>query len=119
MADYNRIAARDLGRLAVLSDGIFAVAMTLLALHERLLWSAGCGLGRGAGLACAHPCRPAIRHLPAGIRELGMFWVGQRTQRYLLAAADRSLAWIHLMFLFGIALVPFASALLARSPRRG
>ena len=33
---YNRIQGRNLGRRAALSDGIFAVAMTLLVLDLRL-----------------------------------------------------------------------------------
>ena len=33
MTVYNRIAAQDLGRIAALSDGIFAFAMTVLVLE--------------------------------------------------------------------------------------
>src|SRR5271169_1493931 len=36
MALYNRIAAQDLGRIAALSDGIFAFAATVLVLEIRL-----------------------------------------------------------------------------------
>ncbi len=34
-SSYNRIAAQNIGRLAALSDGVFAVAMTLLVLDLR------------------------------------------------------------------------------------
>lgn len=33
---YNRFAGQDLGRMAALSDGVFAVAMTLLVLDLRV-----------------------------------------------------------------------------------
>jgi len=33
---YNRIAGQSIGRLAALSDGVFAIAMTLLVLDLRV-----------------------------------------------------------------------------------
>ncbi|MVU81476.1 DUF1211 domain-containing protein [Nocardia sp. ET3-3] len=127
MTRYHRIAAQDLGRLGALSDGIFAVAMTLLVLelhvpaaqawHERLLWSDG-------AVSAEEPVWHALTHVGPqflicflGFLTLGMFWIGQQTQLNLLARADRSLTWIHLMFLFGIAMVPFATALLGAFPQ--
>jgi uncharacterized membrane protein len=44
---------------------------------------------------------------------LGIFWVGQGTQLAQLARSDRYLAWIHLVFLFAVTLVPFSTLLLA------
>ncbi|MGW4246593.1 TMEM175 family protein [Nocardia sp. NPDC004722] len=127
MTRYHRIAGQDLGRLGALSDGIFAVAMTLLVLElhvpaaqawqERLLWSAG-------AVSAEEPVWHALTHVGPqflicflGFLTLGMFWIGQQTQLNLLARADRSLAWIHLMLLFGVAMVPFATALLAAFPQ--
>ncbi|GAB2512858.1 TMEM175 family protein [Nocardia heshunensis] len=127
MTRYHRIAGQDLGRLGALSDGIFAVAMTLLVLElhvpagqawqERLLWSAG-------AVSAEEPVWHALTHVGPqflicflGFLTLGMFWIGQQTQLNLLARADRTLAWIHLMLLFGVAMVPFATALLAAFPQ--
>jgi uncharacterized membrane protein len=42
---------------------------------------------------------------------LGIFWVGQQTQLNHFARADRHLAWIHLAFLAGVAIMPFSTAL--------
>lgn len=44
---------------------------------------------------------------------LGIFWVGQQTQLNQLARADRDLAWIHIGFLAAVAIMPFATMLLA------
>ena len=41
MTVYNRIAAQDLGRIAALSDGIFAFAMTVLVLEIHIPDGAG------------------------------------------------------------------------------
>lgn len=127
MTRYHRIAGQDLGRLGALSDGIFAVAMTLLVLElhvpaaqawrERLLWSEG-------AVSAEEPVWHALTHVGPqflicflGFLTLGMFWIGQQTQLNLLGRADRTLAWIHLMLLFGVAVVPFATALLAAFPQ--
>jgi uncharacterized membrane protein len=45
---------------------------------------------------------------------LGIFWVGQQTQLNYLARSDRSLSWIHIVFLFAISMMPFSTTLLAQ-----
>ncbi len=112
---YNRIAGQSVERLAALSDGIFAVAMTLLVLDLRLpaieavhsehdLWRALLKLG------------PRLVMYMMSFLTLGIFWVGQQTQLNHLARSDRSLSWIHILFLFAVSITPFSTMLLAEFP---
>jgi uncharacterized membrane protein len=112
---YNRIAGQSVERLAALSDGIFAVAMTLLVLDlhvplregirsESDLWHAMTAM------------LPQIAMYMMSFVTLGIFWVGQQTQINFLEKSHRSLAWIHLLFLFAVTLVPFSTRLLAEFP---
>jgi len=109
---YNRVAGQSVERLAALSDGIFAVAMTLLvldlrvpaaeAIHtERDLWHALVALS------------PRLLIFLMSVMTNGIFWVGQQTQLNQFARADRNLAWIHIAFLCAITLTPFTTSLLA------
>ncbi len=110
--DYNRIAGHSVERLAALSDGVFAVAMTLLALDLRApaveAVHSEHDLGR-ALLALA----PRLLMYMMSFLTLGIFWVGQQTQLNHLQRSDRSLTWIHLCFLFVVTVTPFSTALLA------
>ncbi|MGB8064822.1 MAG: TMEM175 family protein [Candidatus Sulfotelmatobacter sp.] len=110
---YNRVAGQSVERLAALSDGIFAVAMTLLVLDlrvpaveavhsERDLWHALVVLS------------PRLLIFLMSVMTLGIFWVGQQTQLNQFARADRNLAWIHIAFLCCVSLNPFSTALLAQ-----
>ena len=111
LSPYNRIAGGSLERLAALSDGIFAVAMTLLVLDLRLP-AAGAVHGE-AGLAQALlALAPHLVVYLMSFLTLGIFWVGQQTQLNHLARADRDLAWIHLAFLFAVTLMPFSTRLM-------
>ena len=112
---YNRIAGRSVERLAALSDGVFAVAMTLLVLDLRLptvesvhvehdLWRALVSLA------------PRLLMYAMSFVTLGIFWIGQQTQLNHLAGAHRSLAWIHMIFLFSVSIMPFSTMLLAQFP---
>ena len=89
--EYNRIAGQDLGRISALSDGIFGVAMTLLALEihipdhadihsESELWAALAALA------------PRLLTWLLSLMTLGIFWVGQQTQLNQLRRADRGLS---------------------------
>ncbi|GHO48102.1 TMEM175 family protein [Ktedonospora formicarum] len=124
---YNRIAGQNLDRLAALSDGIFAVAMTLLVLDLRtpaladgsarfstpLLWTSQ---GWGKELALLGALWVIVPHFLPYIMSfltLGIFWVGQQTQLSHFRTSNRHLTWLHLAFLFIISLMPFSTGLLA------
>jgi len=109
---YNRVAGQSVERLAALSDGIFAVAMTLLVLDLRV--------PAAEAVHSEHDLRrilialaPRLLVFLMSIMTNGIFWVGQQTQLNHFARADRNLAWIHIAFLCCISLTPFSTALLA------
>lgn len=109
---YNLIAGRNRERLAALSDGVFAFAMTVLVLDIRppsletihseadlahALWLLG----------------PRIVTFLMSFMTLGIFWVGQQTQHDALAHSDRAYSWLHIGFLMAVCLLPFSTSLLA------
>ena len=109
---YNRIAGESVERLAALSDGIFAVAMTLLVLDlhgpvrdkvhsEQDLWLALGGMF------------PQLVAYLMSFLTLSIFWNGQQVQLNRFARNDRHLTWIHLAFLFAVSIMPFSTRLLA------
>jgi uncharacterized membrane protein len=111
---YNDLAGTNLDRLAGLSDGIFSVGMTLLVLGlavptltartEADLWRELVGLA------------PNVLVYTMSFMTLGIFWVGQGSQLNQLERSNRNYSWLQLVFLFGVTLVPFSTALLARFP---
>ncbi len=112
---FNEFAGTSLDRLSGISDGIFAVGMTLLVLGlvvpqlsssatEGDLWKALVGLA------------PNALVYTTSFMTLGIFWVGQGTQISLLERSNRHYAWVQLGFLFAVTLVPFSTALLAHYP---
>jgi uncharacterized membrane protein len=113
LTSYNLIAGHSVERLAALSDGVFAVAMTLLVLDlrapaveavhsEQDLWRALAALS------------PRLLMYVMSFLTLGIFWVGQQTQLNHLVRSDRSLTWIHILFLFCVSILPFSTTLLAQ-----
>jgi uncharacterized membrane protein len=109
---YNRIQGRSLDRLAALSDGIFAVAMTLLVLDLHIPAAAQVQGERELLLALA-ALGPQWVAYGMSFLTLGIFWAGQQTQLNHLAEGTRDLTWIHLGFLFAITLLPLSTRLLA------
>ena len=109
---YNAIAGQSIERLAALSDGLFAVAMTLLVLDLKVpaaeaIHTESALLGALAGLS------PRLLVYLMSFLTLGIFWVGQQTQLNHFSHANRHLTWIHLAFLFAVTLMPFSTSLMA------
>ena len=122
---YHRFAGSSLDRLAALSDGVFAVAMTLLVLDlkppsvpkraQHPIWSGGGGSSEhllGHGLL--HQVAPRLLPYAMSFLTLGIFWVGQQTQLESFTRSTRGLTWIHLSFLLAVTLLPFSTGLLAQ-----
>ena len=109
---YNRIAGQSVERLAAFSDGVFAVAITLLvldvhapareAIHsEAELWRALTTLG------------PRMAAYLMSFLTLGIFWNGQQAQLNACERTDRHITWLHIAFLFAVSLMPFSTRLLS------
>jgi uncharacterized membrane protein len=112
---YNLFSGQSLERLTALSDGLFAVAMTLLVLDLRVpVSSAGVvNSDRGLGEALVR-LGPSLAAYLLSFTMLGTFWLAQHTLLGILRRCDRTLTWISLGFLFMVSLLPFSAALLAR-----
>jgi len=105
-------------RLAALSDGIFAVAMTLLVLGLTVQSASALHLSEPLtnSQVWDHVLRPLWPHLLVYLMSfltLGVFWVGQQTQFHHLRRSNRDFTWIHLVFLLCVVLMPFSTALVA------
>lgn len=109
---YNRIQGRNLERLAALSDGIFAVAMTLLVLDLHIPTAAQVH-SEGALIAALGAMGPQWIAYLMSFLTLGIFWAGQQTQLNHIGEGSRDLTWIHLGFLFAITIMPLSTRLLA------
>lgn len=109
---YNRIQGRSLERLAAVSDGIFAVAMTLLVLDIHIPTAAAVHSEGELLQALLGMAQQWTAYLMSFL-TLGIFWVGQQTQLNHLERSNRQLTWIHLGFLFLVTLLPFSTRLLA------
>jgi uncharacterized membrane protein len=109
---YNQVTGQSLERLAALSDGIFAVAMTLLVLDlhvpaSEVIHSQGELWHSLAGAA------PQLISYVMSFLTLGIFWNGQQAQLNSFSHSDRHLSWIHIAFLFAVSIMPFSTRLLA------
>jgi uncharacterized membrane protein len=115
---YNRFTGQSLERLTALSDGLFAVAMTLLVLDLRVPVSAAGSAYTEHGLWDALlKLAPSFAAYLLSFTMLGTFWLAQHTLLGILGRCDRTLTWISLGFLFVVSLLPFSAALLAHFVR--
>jgi uncharacterized membrane protein len=109
---YNQIAARGLERIGGLSDGVFAIAMTLIVFEIKIP-DPGPIQTDAELLAALATLGPRIVTYLLSFLTLGIFWSGQQTQLNHIRQADRHLAWIYIGFLAGVAIMPFSTSLLA------
>jgi uncharacterized membrane protein len=103
-------------RLEALSDGVFAIVMTLLVFEVRLpnpagaadqanLWPRLIGLG------------PILFSYAVSFIILGVYWAGHRSQFTYIRRANLTLTWLNLFFLMSVALVPFSAQVIGQYPR--
>lgn len=111
---YNRLAGQRLHRIEALSDGVFAIAMTLLVLELRVpmgkvihsegeLWTVFLDL------------KTELLTYFLSFMTLGIFWVGHSVQFQYIAKSDRNLFWINIFLLMIVSLIPFTTSFLSRN----
>jgi uncharacterized membrane protein len=104
----------DSGRLEAFSDGVFAVAITLLALN---LVIPGPGHGPlGEQLASRWPAFVAYI---VSFLTIGIIWVNHHGLFRSFSSIDRVLLFLNLLLLFFVVTIPFATATIADYLRHG
>lgn len=101
----------DPSRLTALSDGVFAVALTLLVLDVKAP-QVDPALLASAVLATA----PRLGIFALSFVIVTYYWVSHHFVFTYVRAADRGLLWLNMLFLFTIVVLPFSAAVLADYP---
>jgi uncharacterized membrane protein len=101
---------RDPSRVLALTDGVFAIIITLLVLDIHVP-----ELGPHEHLGTAiSDVRPSFISFVIAFIVAAMQWVGHRDLFTLIRYTDRGIIWLNLLTLFAVCLLPFGSALLSR-----
>lgn len=106
----------DTGRLEALSDGVFAVAITLLALSLGVY-----GPGRDKPILAEQ----LVAHWPAftaymiSFANVGIIWVNHHALFKKVPKIDRTLLFLNLLLLFFVVTIPFVTSTIAAYLRQG
>jgi uncharacterized membrane protein len=103
-------------RIEALSDGIFAIVMTLLVLelHVPNLALTASNLEVTRALIALWP---KIVSYAVAFVSLGVFWVGHHLMYHGIRRADRALLWLNIGFFMLVSLLPFSTSVLNAFPR--
>jgi uncharacterized membrane protein len=99
-------------RLETFSDGVFAIAATLLILDVRLT-------GHGSVTHQLVHAWPAYAAYAISFATLGIIWVNHHTVFEQIDRVDRTFLFINVLFLMVIAFIPFPTRVLAEHLREG
>jgi uncharacterized membrane protein len=106
----------DRSRLEAFSDGVFAVAITLLALN---LAVAGPGPGHPRLLDQLQSHWPSFVAYLISFFMIGIIWVNHHVLVRSIKAVDRTLLFLNLLLLLFVVLIPFATATVAEYLKAG
>jgi uncharacterized membrane protein len=103
----------DPARVLALSDGVFAIIITLLVLEIQVP-----DLARGQTLREAiAEVRPSLIGFLISFVVVAIAWTGHRDLFALIRRTDRNLVWINILYLLPLSLLPFGAALISRYDR--
>ena len=110
--NYNKIAGQKTSRIEALSDGIFAIAMTLLVLDLKIPTAELIHSDHDIFVFFLQYKFKFLSYF-LGFMTLGLFWVAQTTQLHFIKNSDKIYSWYNILFLSLISLLPFTTAFLS------
>jgi uncharacterized membrane protein len=102
--------AHDPARVLALSDGVFAIIITLLVLEVHV---PELTQGHSLNEALAE-VRPSLTAFVISFVLAGMYWVAHRDLFALIRRTDRGLVWLNILYLLPLCLLPFGAGLIGR-----
>jgi uncharacterized membrane protein len=109
--DSNRPAGLSTQRIEALSDGVFAIAITLLVLNFHIPNIPPSQIASKLPGSLTGQW-PQLLSYVLTFLVVGVYWVGHHNQFHYIRRADRTLLWINILFLMCVAFVPFSAGLL-------
>jgi uncharacterized membrane protein len=103
----------DPSRVLALSDGVFAIIITLLVLEVHVPELTE----RQSVTDALREVRPSLTAFVISFIVAGMYWVGHRDVFGMIRRTDRGLVWLNILYLLPLCLLPFAASLLGRYDR--
>jgi uncharacterized membrane protein len=100
--------AMTIDRLEAFSDGVFAIAITLLVLEIGVP-----GAGEGGLWHALTEEWPSFAAFAVSFLVIGIIWVNHHGVVDHLKRANRAVLYLNLLLLFSVAFIPFPTALLA------
>jgi uncharacterized membrane protein len=108
LESYER--AHDPARVLALSDGVFAIILTLLVLEIHVP-----DLAQGQSLADAgREIRPSFVAFLISFVVVAIAWAGHRDLFSLIRRTDRALVWLNILYMLPLSVIPFGASLIAR-----
>lgn len=110
--NFDQVSGLSLDRIKALSDGVFAIALTLLVLdisipvHEHIKSERDL-IHAFAGLT------PKLLAYFLSFITLGIFWTAHSSQLHYFEKCNRSFNWLNLFFLLFVSTMPFTTAFLS------
>jgi uncharacterized membrane protein len=102
--------AHDPARVLTLSDGVFAIIITLLVLELHVP-----DLAQGQSLRDAgREIRPSFIAFLISFVVVAISWAGHRDLFSLIRRTNRALVWLNLLYLLPLCVIPFAASLISR-----
>jgi uncharacterized membrane protein len=109
-AGPSRLTSPD--RVVALSDGVFAIVVTILVLEIAVPE----GLSEQSLRQVLEELRPTLVAWMVSFLITGMFWVAHRDLFSRVRSVNRDLVWLNLLFLLPVSLIPFAASVLGKYP---
>jgi len=98
-------------RVEALTDGVFAIVMTLLVLELSIPVLAGSSANEEL-LSKLFELWPKLLVYMLSFIILGMMWAHHRFHFHCIARSDGQLAWMNIILLMFVALIPFTASIL-------
>ena len=99
----------DRARVLTLSDGVFAIALTLLVLDLRVPDD-----GRTSAADVLRQSRSPLIAFLISFAVIASAWANHRDLFEVIKLTDRNLVWLNLLYLLPLTMIPFGAGLLSR-----